>query len=108
VLANGVFSGQIAVIAISKTRLAQLVEEGRSSARAVKRLRDAPEQFLATVQIGITVIGATAAAFGGASLARHIAPALAAIPGIGHYADTIRPASSSPRSVLRSSSASSS
>jgi len=31
------------------------------------------------------VIGATAAAFGGASLARHIAPALAAIPGLGHY-----------------------
>jgi putative hemolysin len=55
----------------------------------VKRLRDAPEQFLATVQIGITVIGATAAAFGGASLARHIAPALAAIPGLGHYAEPL-------------------
>ncbi|HSD20144.1 MAG TPA: hemolysin family protein [Anaeromyxobacter sp.] len=90
VLANGVFSGaEIAVIALRKTRLAQLVEEGRSSARAVKRLRDAPEQFLATVQIGITVIGATAAAFGGASLARHIAPALAAIPGVGHYAEPL-------------------
>jgi magnesium and cobalt exporter, CNNM family len=90
VLANGVFSGaEIAVIAVRKTRLAQLVEEGRSSARAVKRLRDAPEQFLATVQIGITVIGATAAAFGGASLARHIAPALAAIPGVGHYAEPL-------------------
>ncbi len=55
----------------------------------MKRLRDAPEQFLATVQIGITVIGATAAAFGGASLARHIAPALAAIPGVGHYAEPL-------------------
>ena len=76
VLANGVFSGaEIAVISLRKTRLAQLVDEGRSSARAVKRLRDAPEQFLATVQIGITVVGATAAAFGGASLARHRAGA---------------------------------
>jgi putative hemolysin len=85
-----VFAGaEIAVIALRKTRLTQLVDEGRSSARAVKRLRDAPEQFLATVQIGITVIGATAAAFGGASLARRFAPALADLPGVGHYADTI-------------------
>ncbi len=89
-LANGVFSGaEIAVLSIRRTRLAQLVEEGRASARAVKKLRDAPEQFLATVQIGITVIGATAAAFGGASLARRIAPAFAALPGLGHYADAI-------------------
>ena len=77
VLANGVFAGaEIAIIALRKTRLAQLVEEGRASARAVKRLRDEPERFLATVQVGITVVGATAAAFGGASLARHLAPAL--------------------------------
>jgi putative hemolysin len=77
------------VIAVRKTRLAQLIDEGRSSALAVKRLRDAPERFLATVQIGITVIGATAAAFGGASLARHIAPALATTPGLGRYAEPL-------------------
>ncbi|WP_308197151.1 MULTISPECIES: hemolysin family protein [Anaeromyxobacter] len=90
VLANGVFSGaEIAVLSIRRTRLAQLVEEGSASARAVRKLRDRPEQFLATVQVGITVIGATAAAFGGASLARRIAPAIATLPGLAHYAEAI-------------------
>ncbi|WP_308197039.1 MULTISPECIES: hemolysin family protein [unclassified Anaeromyxobacter] len=90
VLANGVFSGaEIAVLSIRRTRLAQLVEEGSAAARAVRKLRDRPEQFLATVQVGITVIGATAAAFGGASLARRIAPAIATLPGLAHYAEAI-------------------
>ena len=87
VAANGVFAGaEIAIISLRKTRLAQLVEEGRASARAVKRLRDSPGRFLATVQVGITVGGATAAAFGGASVAERLAPTLARITGLAHYA----------------------
>jgi len=89
VLANGVFAGaEIAIIALRKTRLAQLVDEGRASARAVKRLRDEPERFLATVQVGITIVGATAAAFGGAALARRLSPLLAG-GVVAPYADQI-------------------
>ncbi|ABC80553.1 conserved hypothetical protein [Anaeromyxobacter dehalogenans 2CP-C] len=69
-----------------KTRLAQLVEQGRAAAGAVLRLRDAPERFLATVQVGITVIGASAAAFGGASIAGRLAPVLERIPPLAPYA----------------------
>lgn len=87
ILANGVFAGaEIAIIALRKTRIAQLVEEGRTAARAVKRLRDSPERFLATVQVGITVVSSTAAAFGGASLAGRLAPGLSRLPGVGPYA----------------------
>ena len=90
VAANGVFSGaEIAIIALRKTRLAQLVEEGRASARAVKRLRDQPERFLATVQVGITVVGATAAAFGGASVAMRLAPWVARVPVLAPWAGQI-------------------
>ncbi len=90
VLANGVFAGaEIAIISLRATRLAQLVDEGRASARAVKRLRDQPERFLATVQVGITVVGATAAAFGGAAVAKRLAPYLAAVPFLDRYADPI-------------------
>jgi magnesium and cobalt exporter, CNNM family len=90
VLANGVFSGaEMAIVSLRKTRLAQLVEEGRASARAVKSLRDAPERFLATVQIGITVIGATAAAVGGASIATQLEPVVARVPGIGRWAHSV-------------------
>ncbi len=87
VIANGVFAGaEIAIIAVRKTRLAQLVEDGRASARAVKRLREHPERFLATVQIGITVIGATTAAFGGAALAAQVTPWVARVPALAPYA----------------------
>jgi putative hemolysin len=90
VVANGAFSGaEIAIISLRKTRLAQLVEEGRGSARAVKRLRDDPERFLATVQVGITIVGSTAAAFGGAALAGRISPYLARIPFLRDHADPL-------------------
>jgi putative hemolysin len=90
VLANGVFAGaEIAVISVRRTRLAHLVEEGRSSARAVQRLRGRPEQFLATVQIAITVVSATAAAFGGASVADRLAPAIARVPALAGAAEEI-------------------
>jgi putative hemolysin len=90
VLANGVFAGaEIAIIAIRKTRLAQLIEQGRASALAVKRLRDDPERFLATVQVGVTIVGATAAAFGGASLARRLVPYVEKIPAIEKWAEQI-------------------
>jgi putative hemolysin len=90
ILLNGVFSGaEIAILSLRKTRLAELVEDGRKGARSVEGLRSDPESFLATIQIGITVVGATAAAFGGASIATRLAPAFRTIPGIGHLADDL-------------------
>ncbi|HET6439094.1 MAG TPA: hemolysin family protein [Anaeromyxobacter sp.] len=90
VLANGVFAGaEIAVIALRRSRLRQLLDERRPGARAVKELRDTPERFIATVQTGITIIGATAAAFGGAALSERIAPGIAEVPGLAPYAGGI-------------------
>jgi putative hemolysin len=87
VLANGVFAGaEIAVIAVRRTRLRQLVDEGRGAARAVLGLRNDPERFLATVQVGITVVGAAAAAFGGATLAEGLRPWLERMPALARYA----------------------
>jgi putative hemolysin len=80
ILLNGVLAGaEIAVISAERTRLTQLVERGDSRARAVSELRRKPERFFAAVQIGITLIGATAAAFGGSRFSRHFEPALAEI-----------------------------
>jgi putative hemolysin len=55
----------------------------------VKRLRDEPERFLATVQIGITIVGSTAAAFGGAALAGRLAPYLSHVPFLRDHADPV-------------------
>lgn len=83
---NGVFAGaEIAVLTVRKTRLAELLDEQRRGASAVQWLRKQPERFLATVQIGITVVGTAAAAIGGERLAHAIGESLARVPGVGHY-----------------------
>jgi putative hemolysin len=77
VAVNGVFAGaEISIISVRRSRLLQLVEERRPGALAVEALRRVPERFLATVQVGITVVGATAAAFSGASISNRLALAL--------------------------------
>jgi len=87
---NGFFAGaEMAVIAVRPSRLQQLVEERRSGARAVQALRADPERFLATVQIGITVVGAAAAAFSGATVAARLAPLLAPLPWVGPLAEDL-------------------
>jgi putative hemolysin len=76
--ANALFAGaEIAVLTVRKTRLAELVDAGRAGAASLAALRADPESFLATVQVGITLVGAAAAAFGGATLAAPIAALLA-------------------------------
>lgn len=89
-VAGGVFAGaEIAIVSVRKTRLQELLDDGRRGAKALLALRGQPERFLATVQVGITVIGATAAAFGGATLAEHLAPVLESIDGLAPYADDV-------------------
>jgi len=87
-LLNGVFAGaEIAIVSLRPTRLQQLVETARGGAKTISALRAEPERFFATVQVGITVVTTTAAAFGGARIARHIEPGLRALPVIGRDAD---------------------
>lgn len=90
VLLNGVLSGtEIATISVRRTRLRELIEKGSGAAQAVERLRGDPERFLATVQIGITVIGAAAGAFGGATIANRLAPLLARVPWLERSASEL-------------------
>ena len=68
-LLNGLFSAaEVGLLSVRTTRLEQLAAKGSRGAKAALTLRGMPEQLLATIQVGITVIGATAAAFGGATL----------------------------------------
>lgn len=81
ILINGFFAAsEIAVVAIRKGRIKQLMEEGRKNAAALNRLKETPDRFLATIQIGVTVAGALASAIGGAAAVRVIKPALQAMP----------------------------
>lgn len=90
ILLNGVLAGaEIAIVSVRGSRLRELAERGHGSAIALRKLRAKPERFLSTIQIGITVIGATAGAFGGATFAGDLAPLLARIPGVGEHAGQI-------------------
>lgn len=90
IIANGVFAmAEIAVISARKIRLQQRANEGDRKARAVLELAEAPNRFLSTIQIGITLIGILAGAFGGATLARELAAFLARAPLLAPYSDAI-------------------
>ena len=81
IFANGFFAAsEIAVIAMRKSRLDALVEKGVQSAAVVARLKNDPDRFLATVQIGVTLVGTLASAIGGAVAIDHLKPQIAALP----------------------------
>jgi putative hemolysin len=90
VIANGIFSmAEIAVVAARKIRLQQRAEEGDHRAQVALALAQAPAEFLSTVQVGITLIGILAGAYGGATLSQPIAGAIASVPLLAPYAEGV-------------------
>jgi len=84
-LGNGFFSGsEIAIISARKGRVETLVAQGNRVARRLKDLQDRPETFLATVQIGVTVMGTLAGVLGGYLASRHLEPAVQGLH-VGHW-----------------------
>ena len=63
---NGIFAmAEIALVSSRKARLQERAEGGDSGAKLALRLMESPGKFLSTVQIGITLVGVLAGAFGG-------------------------------------------
>ena len=90
IIANGIFSGsEIAVVSARKVRLEQQAERGNRKAGAALKLANAPNDFLSTVQIGITLIGILSGAVGGATIAQRLEPLLASVPWIGRSAQGV-------------------
>ena len=81
ILANGALAmAEIAVVSARRVRLQQRAEAGDGGAMAAIELQRVPGRFLSTVQVGITLVGVLAGAFGGATLAEPIADSLAWLP----------------------------
>jgi len=90
IIINGIFAmSEIAVVSARKSRLQQLAEAGDAKARAALELANAPNQFLSTVQVGITLIGILAGAFGGATIAKHLTSSLGEIPPLAPYSHAL-------------------
>jgi len=89
-VASGVFAmTELAVVSSRKTRLRVMAADGNAGARAALALAESPNRFLPTVQIGITLVGLLAGAFGGITIAEEIAAALKPLPALAAYAEAI-------------------
>lgn len=81
IIVNGFFSAsEIALISLRKSRVRQLVKSGVARARRVQRLQEEPERFLATVQIGVTLVGSLASALAGVIAIERIKPFFVSVP----------------------------
>jgi putative hemolysin len=92
IFANGFFAAsEIAIIATRKTRIDTLLEKGVRSAAALARLKNDPDRFLATVQIGVTIVGTLASAVGGAAAIEFLKPVIesAPVPFLQSWAQSI-------------------
>jgi len=87
---NGYFAlSEFAIISAKRARLQQRAEEGDTRAEEAILLAEAPTPFLSTIQIGITLVGIFAGAYGGATLAAALTPFIAAIPLLAPYSELI-------------------
>lgn len=70
ILLNGLFSlSELALISARKAKLSNDAKRGNKAAKAALQLTEAPEKFLSTIQIGITLIGILTGIYSGATLA---------------------------------------
>lgn len=87
---NGVFAmAEIAIVSSRKSRLQQQANDGNKNAKAALELAKSPNRFLSTVQIGITIVGIFAGAFGGATIAETMALQFQSITFIAPYSDAL-------------------
>jgi putative hemolysin len=86
IVANGALSmSEIAIISARKERLQQWAETGNTKAGAALKLANSPNRFLATVQVGITLIAVLSGVFGGFKIANDLAEWLNLIPTLAPY-----------------------
>jgi putative hemolysin len=92
IVINGLLAGtEIAVLSVRRPLLMAEAEAGDRRAERVLSLLENPNAFLSTVQVGITLVGILAGAFGGASIVRHLGPYLSQLPfpGANLYAEPL-------------------
>jgi putative hemolysin len=81
ILLNGFFAAaEISLISLRKSRVRHLVKSGNTKAMRIQKLQEEPERFLATIQVGVTLIGTLAATFGGVIAIERIKPFFASLP----------------------------
>jgi putative hemolysin len=87
---NGLFAmAELAIVTSRKVRLEQRAEAGSRGAHAALAVAKDPSRFLSTVQVGITLIGVLAGAFGGATIAEALVPTVERVRWLAPYAEGV-------------------
>ncbi|MBP8245860.1 MAG: HlyC/CorC family transporter [Phenylobacterium sp.] len=90
VVLNGVFAmSELAVVSSRKQKLQIRAERGDKGAAAALLLAENPTRFLSSVQVGITLIGILAGAYGQATIAAEFDKILETLPGFADYSEAI-------------------
>lgn len=90
IILNGFFAlSEIAVITAKKTRLQEMKEEGNKGAAIALSLQQNPNNFLSSIQVGITLIGIIAGAYAGANFTTPLAEWLKSIGLLEVYAQQV-------------------
>ena len=90
VLINGIFAlSEMAIVTSRRIKLQKIREKGNKNADIAIELADSPNQFLSTIQIGITLIGILAGAFGGATIAQTISKNISGIEILSPYSEIL-------------------
>lgn len=87
---NGLFvMSEMAIVSVRKVRLQQMANSGSKKARVALDLANAPNQFLPTVQIGITLLAIVSGAFGETTFSKRVEPIFLQIPFLAPYSQPI-------------------
>lgn len=90
VLLNGIFAAsEMAVVTSRKAKLQARADGGDRGAVRALALAEDPTRFLSAVQVGITLIGILAGAYGQASIAGALDAMLERVPGLQPYSEVI-------------------
>ena len=90
ILLNGVLSmSEIAMVSARKSRLEADVKKGSKAAKTALKLANAPDTFLSTIQIGITLIGILTGLYSGEVLAQSVGKVIALIKPLEAHAVAI-------------------
>src|SRR3974390_3100574 len=90
IVLNGIFvMAEMSVVSSRKPRLQQFANEGSSSAQTALNLATSPDRFLATTQIGITLIAILTGAVGERTLSNRLAEGLMRFPQFAYYSQSL-------------------
>ncbi|MBD2016431.1 HlyC/CorC family transporter [Microcoleus sp. FACHB-53] len=80
---------EMSIVSVRKVRLQQVANQGNVQARIALELANAPNQFLGTVQIGITLLAIVSGAFGESVIATRVGALVNLIPSLAVYSQAI-------------------